>query len=152
MALDEIDLKIINSLKKNSRASTSEISRKINLSIPAVSERIRKIEQSNVKKYTIQINREKTKYKLLAFIFINTDLSKSMKEFKKTILEYDTVLECHHISGEYDYLIKVLAEDTSNLEEFISVTLKEIGGIQKANTTIVLSTIKEEFNTIKDIF
>lgn len=62
------------------------------------------------------------------------------------------VLECHHISGEYDYLIKVLAEDTSNLEEFISVTLKEIGGIQKANTTIVLSTIKEEFNTIKDIF
>ncbi|HBG8513191.1 TPA: Lrp/AsnC ligand binding domain-containing protein, partial [Clostridioides difficile] len=55
-------------------------------------------------------------------------------------------------SGEYDYLIKVLAEDTSNLEEFISVTLKEIGGIQKANTTIVLSTIKEEFNTIKDIF
>lgn len=87
----------------------------------------------------------------MAFIFINTDLSKSMKEFKKTILEYDTVLECHHISGEYDYLIKVLAEDTSNLEEFISVTLKEIGGF-KANTTIVLSTIKEEFNTIKDIF
>ncbi|HBF5786776.1 Lrp/AsnC family transcriptional regulator [Clostridioides difficile] len=151
--MDEIDLKIINSLKKNSRASTSEISRQINLSVPAVSERIRKIEQSNlIQKYTIQINREKTKYKLLAFIFINTDLSKSMKEFKKTILEYDTVLECHHISGEYDYLIKVLAEDTSNFEEFISVTLKEIGGIQKANTTIVLSTIKEEFNTIKDIF
>ncbi|WP_334296746.1 Lrp/AsnC ligand binding domain-containing protein [Clostridioides difficile] len=54
-----------------------------------------------------------------------------MKEFKKTILEYDTVLECHHISGEYDYLIKVLAEDTSSLEEFISVTLKEIGGFKK---------------------
>ncbi|HBF8533883.1 TPA: AsnC family transcriptional regulator [Clostridioides difficile] len=46
--MDEIDLKIINSLKKNSRASTSEISRQINLSVPAVSERIRKIEQSNL--------------------------------------------------------------------------------------------------------
>ncbi|MBT2158283.1 AsnC family transcriptional regulator [Clostridioides difficile] len=58
--MDEIDLKIINSLKKNSRASTSEISRQINLSVPAVSERIRKIEQSNlIQKYTIQINREK---------------------------------------------------------------------------------------------
>ncbi|WP_413927552.1 Lrp/AsnC family transcriptional regulator [Clostridioides sp. ES-S-0048-02] len=153
MDIDEIDLKIINSLKKNSRASTSEISRQVNLSIPAVSERIKKIEQSNIiKKYTIQINREKTKYKLLAFVFINTDLSKSIEEFKKTMLEYDTVLECHHISGEYDYLIKVLAEDTNELEEFISITLKKIRGIQKANTTIVLSTIKEEINTIKDIF
>ncbi|MCC0647726.1 Lrp/AsnC family transcriptional regulator [Clostridioides sp. ZZV15-6598] len=151
--MDEIDLKIINSLKKNSRASTSEISRQVNLSIPAVSERIKKIEQSNIiQKYTIQINREKTKYKLLAFIFINTDLSKSIEEFKKTMLEYDTVLECHHISGEYDYLIKVLAEDTNELEKFISITLKKIRGIQKANTTIVLSTIKEEINTIKDIF
>ncbi|MCC0646522.1 Lrp/AsnC family transcriptional regulator [Clostridioides sp. ZZV13-5731] len=151
--MDEIDLKIINSLKKNSRASTSEISRQVNLSIPAVSERIKKIEQSNIiQKYTIQINREKTKYKLLAFIFINTDLSKSIEEFKKTILEYDIVLECHHISGEYDYLIKVLAEDTNELEEFIAITLKKIRGIQKANTTIVLSTIKEEINTIKDIF
>ncbi|MCC0641989.1 Lrp/AsnC family transcriptional regulator [Clostridioides sp. ES-S-0190-01] len=151
--MDEIDLKIINSLKKNSRASTSEISRQVNLSIPAVSERIKKIEQSNIiQKYTIQINREKTKYKLLAFVFINTDLSKSIEEFKKTMLEYDTVLECHHISGEYDYLIKVLAEDTNELEEFISITLKKIRGIQKANTTIVLSTIKEEINTIKDIF
>ncbi|MGO0884418.1 Lrp/AsnC family transcriptional regulator [Clostridioides difficile] len=153
MAIDEIDLKIINSLKKNSRASTSEISRQVNLSIPAVSERIKKIEQSNIiQKYTIQINREKTKYKLLAFVFINTDLSKSIEEFKKIMLEYDTVLECHHISGEYDYLIKVLAEDTNELEKFISITLKEIRGIQKANTTIVLSTIKEEINTIKDIF
>ncbi|MGO0907455.1 Lrp/AsnC family transcriptional regulator [Clostridioides difficile] len=148
-----MDLKIINSLKKNSRASTSEISRQVNLSIPAVSERIKKIEQSNIiQKYTIQINREKTKYKLLAFVFINTDLSKSIDEFKKIMLEYDTVLECHHISGEYDYLIKVLAEDTNELEKFISITLKEIRGIQKANTTIVLSTIKEEINTIKDIF
>lgn len=68
------------------------------------------------------------------------------------MLEYDTVLECHHISGEYDYLIKVLAEDTNELEKFISITLKKIRGIQKANTTIVLSTIKEEINTIKDIF
>ncbi|MCP8374566.1 Lrp/AsnC ligand binding domain-containing protein [Clostridioides difficile] len=79
----------------------------------------------------------------MAFIFINTDLSKSMKEFKKTILEYDTVLECHHISGEYDYLIKVLAEDTSNLEEFISVTLKEIGGIQKANKPLFYLQLKK---------
>ncbi|MGO0903577.1 Lrp/AsnC ligand binding domain-containing protein [Clostridioides difficile] len=83
---------------------------------------------------------------------MNTDLSESMEDFKQAILKHETVLECHHISGEYDYLIKVLAEDTSDLEEFISVTLKRIKGIQKANTTIVLSTIKEEINTCKNIF
>ncbi|WP_413927475.1 Lrp/AsnC ligand binding domain-containing protein [Clostridioides sp. ES-S-0108-01] len=83
---------------------------------------------------------------------MNTDLSESMEDFNQTILEHETVLECHHISGEYDYLIKVLAEDTSDLEEFISVTLKRIKGVQKANTTIVLYTIKEEINTCKNIF
>lgn len=151
--MDEIDLKIINALKSNARASASEISRQVNLSIPAVSERIRKIEQSDIiTKYTIQINREKTKYKLLAFVFINTDLSGSVKEFKQIMLEHDSVLECHHISGEYDYLVKVLAEDTNALEEFLSTTLKKIKEIQKSNTIIVLSTIKEDVNTMKDIF
>lgn len=65
----------------------------------------------------------------MVFIFINIDLFKSMKEFKKIILEYDIVLECYYILGEYDYLIKVLVEDISNFEEFILVILKEIGGI-----------------------
>ncbi len=69
-----------------------------------------------------------------------------MDDFKSVILDYDIVLECHHTSGEYDFLLKVLAENTQTLEEFLSSILSKIDGIQKSNTTIVLTTVKVEIN------
>jgi Lrp/AsnC family leucine-responsive transcriptional regulator len=125
--MDEIDFKIIKTLKRNGRSSASELSKQVNLSVPAVSERVKKIEQGGIiKKYTVQIDRNKTKHKLLAFILVNTDLSKNMDGFKSVILDYDNVLECPHTSGEYDFLLKVLAEDTQTLEEFLSSKLRKL--------------------------
>ncbi|MDV3429647.1 MAG: Lrp/AsnC family transcriptional regulator [Bacillota bacterium] len=145
--MDSIDLKIINVLKENSRLSTSEISRRVNLSIPAVAERIRKMEEADIiEKYTIKVNREKLSYKLLAFIFVNIDKTENVEEFRKSIVQYDSVLECHHVAGEYDYLLKVLVEDTRSLEYFISNIMKKIKGVVKSNTLITLSTLKENIN------
>lgn len=145
--MDSIDLKIINVLKENSRLSTSEISRRVNLSIPAVAERIRKMEEADIiEKYTIKVNREKLSYKLLAFIFVNIDKTENVEEFRKSIVEYDCVLECHHVAGEYDYLLKVLVEDTRSLEYFLSNIMKKIKGVVKSNTLITLSTLKENIN------
>lgn len=145
--MDSIDLKIINVLKENSRLSTSEISRRVNLSIPAVAERIRKMEEADViEKFTIKVNREKISYKLLAFIFVNIDKTENVEEFRKSIVQYDSVLECHHVAGEYDYLLKVLVEDTRSLEYFISNIMKKIKGVVKSNTLITLSTLKENIN------
>lgn len=145
--MDMIDLKIIDVLKENSRATASEISKRVNLSIPAVSDRLRKLEDTNViKKYTLKLNREKLGYKLLAFVFINIDLTPNIQGFRKSIVEFSEVMECHHMAGEYDYLIKVLVTDTAELENFISNKLKSLKGIQKSNTLIVLSTLKEANN------
>lgn len=145
--MDSIDLKIINVLKENSRLSTSEISRRVNLSIPAVAERIRKMEEADIiEKYTVKVNREKLSYKLLAFIFVNIDKTENVEEFRKSIVQYDSVLECHHVAGEYDYLLKVLVEDTRSLEYFISNIMKKIKGVVKSNTLITLSTLKENIN------
>ncbi|AWI04974.1 Lrp/AsnC family transcriptional regulator [Clostridium drakei] len=145
--MDDIDLKIINTLKENSRSTSSEISKKVNLSIPAVAERIRKLEDGNIiEKYTIKINREKINYKLLAFIFVNIDKTENIENFRKSIVQYNSVLECHHVAGEYDYVLKVLVEDTKSLEYFLSNTLKKIKGVIKSNTIIVLSSLKENIN------
>lgn len=145
--MDLIDLHIINLLKENSRMTVSQISKIVNLSIPAVAERIRKLEQSGViEQYTIKINKEKMNYKLLAFIFVNIDKTEHIENFRKSVIEYDCVLECHHLAGEYDYLLKIISQDTKGLENFISNSLKRITGILKTNTVIVLSSIKENIN------
>jgi Lrp/AsnC family transcriptional regulator, leucine-responsive regulatory protein len=143
--MNDIDLKIIELLRCNSRMTSSEISKKVNLSIPAVAERMRKLEEGSIiSKYTIKLNREKFNMDLLAFVFIHIDKTDYISKFKEIILMCHDVLECHHIAGEYDYLIKVAVKDTRCLEEFISYTLKKIPGVAKTNTIIALSTVKEE--------
>lgn len=145
--MDTIDIKIIDVLKENSRSTISEISKKVNLSIPAVAERIRKMEEAEIiEKYTIKVNREKMNYKILAFILINIDRAENVENFRKSIVQHNYVLECHHIAGEYDYLLKVLVEDTKALEHFLSNTLKKIKGVLKSNTIISLSSLKEDIN------
>ncbi|MCX7709934.1 MAG: Lrp/AsnC family transcriptional regulator [Clostridia bacterium] len=145
--MDQTDLKILDVLKENSRIPTSEISKKVNLSIPAVAERIRKMEDAGIiEKYTIKINRDKTNYKLLAFIMISLSRVEETEEFRKAIVQLESILEVHHLAGEYDYLVKVLVEDTKALEDFISNKLKRIKGILKTNTIIALSSLKENMN------
>lgn len=147
MFMDTIDFNIIEVLKENGRATASEVSKKVNLSIPAVAERIRKLENANIiEKYTIKVNRDKINYKLLAFIFVSIDETENIEAFRENIIKYPSVLECHHVAGEYDYLLKILVEDTKALEEFLSNTLKKINGVSKSNTIITLSSLKENIN------
>lgn len=145
--MDSIDLNIIDELKNNSRAQISDISRKVNLSIPAVSERMRKLEEADIiEKYTIKINREKLNYNLLALIFVDIEKTEYIEDFRASIVKFNSVLECHHLAGEYDYFLKVIVKDTKDLECFITDKLKKIKGVDKTNTIIVLSSIKEEIN------
>lgn len=145
--MDKIDEAILEVLKENGRASASEISRRVQLSVPAVAERIRKLEQSEViRQYTVKINRDKIEKRLLAFIFVNIDKTENIELFRKAIIQYKDVLECHHVAGNYDYLLKVALEDTRALELFLSKKLKKFPGVSGSNTVIALGTLKEEIN------
>lgn len=147
MQVDTTDLNILEILKKNGRTTVSEISRMVNLSIPAVSERIKKMEDKNIiEQYTVKINREEMGHKLLVAIFVSIDHKDNIESFKGEIVEFPEVIECHHIVGEYNYMLKVLLEDTKELEDFISNKLKSIKGVQKSSTILILSTLKEEIN------
>ncbi len=145
--MDTIDQEILNELKINGRASASEISKKVNLSVPAVAERIRKLEQAGIiEQYTVKIDRQKTEQNLLAFIFVSIDGTDNTETFRKKIVRYPSVLECHHVAGSYDYFLKVVAKDTAALEDFLTTSLKKINGVANSNTIISLATLKEELN------
>lgn len=145
--MDEIDSRILDALKENGRATASEISKKVSLSIPAVTERIRKLEQSGIiQQYTVRLNQKAQGYSLMAFILVNLDCSEHTDQFRAQIVRERNVLECHHIAGPNDYLLKVLVADTDELEHFISHVLKKMKGVVSSNTFIRMSTLKEEMN------
>lgn len=145
--MDTIDTAIINCLKTNGRATASEISKKVRLSIPAVAERIRKLEQNAIiQKYTVKLDRKQTGQSLLAFIFVNIDKTEHIEVFRRQITLLPSVLECHHLAGTYDYLLKINVSDTDALESFLTHTLKKITGVSSSNTFITLATLKEELH------
>ncbi|GED31416.1 Lrp/AsnC family transcriptional regulator [Brevibacillus centrosporus] len=143
--MDHIDQEILQLLKNNGRMTSSEISRQVHLSVPAVSERIRKLEESAViDRFTVKLNREQLGQQLLAFIMVQLEKPEHVEEFRKVILQADSVLECHHMAGAYDYMLKVALSGTKELERLISDTIKQVPGVVKTNTMIVLSSMKEE--------
>lgn len=145
--MDNIDRSILRLLEINSRTTATAISKSINLSLPAVTERIKQLEESGIiDQYTIKINPKSMGFTLKTFVFVTLDNSKYIKDFRAKVAQLDPVLECHHLAGEYDYLLKVVVRDTDELESFISYHLKAIPGVGKTNTLFSLSTIKETFN------
>jgi len=145
--MDKIDREILRLLNNNGRATASEISRGVHLSIPAVAERIRKMDDAGtIENYTVKINREKAEWNILAFIHVSVDDTENIANFREEIAGFPCVLECHHVAGTYDYLLKVLTENMAALDFFLSSSLKKIQGVSSTNTTIVLSTIKETLN------
>lgn len=145
--MDSIDIKILDLLKSNSRIKFSEIKEVIHLSLPAISERIKKLEdQGYIDYYTVKLDRKKMGYHMLSFILVNIGENEGIELFKEIVGKMDNILECHHLAGEYDYLIKLATRDSEELGDFISKTLKSLPGTVETNSVIVLSTTKEKLN------
>jgi len=144
--MDHYDNKILQLLSGNGRITGADIARKINLSLPAVTERLRKLDRSGyIDKYTIKMNRKKLELNILAFIQVWIDHSKGLPSVDNIIALIE-VLECHHVAGDYDLLLKVVVTDTAALEELLVKKIKGIKSVTRTSTTIILSTYKEEIN------
>jgi Lrp/AsnC family leucine-responsive transcriptional regulator len=125
--------------------TSSDISKCIHLSVPSVAERIRKLEDKGIiERFTLKLNRNAIGQALMAYVSVMLERTENIDSFRATIIQSRYVLECHHLAGEYDYMLKVAVPDISTLEQFISVSLKNIQGVSKTNTVIILSTLKEE--------
>ncbi len=146
--IDEIDLKLLEYLQENARIKRNELAEKVNLTIPAVGERIKKLEEKGlIKRYTTKLNYKQAGYDVTAFIFVFMESSKYYHSFTQRAMHEPEILECHSITGEGSHILKVVTENTSSLEKILS-KIQAWPGVTGTKTNVVLSTIKD-FQIIK---
>ncbi len=143
--MDSIDKEIIKLLAKNSNTTSTDIASAVNLSIPAVNKRILKLEKDGIiKQYTLISDRNKIGKPVMAFIFLVMKYGEGVEQILEFIQNDIDVLECHAITGEYDYIIKVCAKSVEDLEEKL-LTFKKQNGVIKSHT--MLSLMEHKFKT-----
>ncbi len=145
--MDSIDLKILSCLKKNSRMNATTIGEEINLSTSAVIERIKKLETTNViLKYTAVIDNEKIGKGITVFISVSLEHPKFDEDFREVIAGNDEIVECHYVTGDYDYMLKGITASSKTLEQLINF-VKSIKGVSHTKTLVVMTTTKNEITT-----
>jgi Lrp/AsnC family leucine-responsive transcriptional regulator len=143
--LDETDTAILNALQADGRLTNLDLSHIIHLSPPATSVRLRRLEREGyISRYTAVLDREKAGYDLLCFIHISLQMHQfeQVERFRELIRQMPEVLECHHITGEYDYLLKVALRNRKELERFAVDRLTPIPGVARIHTSLVFTEVK----------
>jgi len=143
--LDEIDRVILGVLQTEGRITNAELARQVNLSPPATHARIRRLEEGGyIRRYAALVDPEKVGYDMLCFVLVSLQLhqSQQVEGFKEAIKEMPEVLECHHVTGEFDYLLKVVIRNRKDLERFAIERLTPIPGVARIQTSLVLSEVK----------
>jgi Lrp/AsnC family transcriptional regulator, leucine-responsive regulatory protein len=144
MNLDEIDSKIVQHLMAQGRITWADLAGILDLSAPATADRVRRLEERQViTGYAALVNAEAIGYPLAALIAITLEKPKHRAPFLQKVQQLAEVQECHHVTGDDDYWLKVRCQSTRDLERLISDELKALPGILRTRTTIVLSTVKE---------
>ena len=143
--IDEIDLKILDILEEDSRLSTHKISKKTLIPVTTVNNRIKKLRNKGViKKYTIEIDKSKLGYNLLAYIFINlsnTELKVSgmkVDDLIKMIRKNPNIESVEHVTGNIDMVLKMQVKSVDDLNDYVVNTLVSYRGVEKTNTLFVL--------------
>ncbi len=144
--LDETDLKILEILQANARIKMGVLAEQVNLSIPAVSERMHKLEEHGyISGYHAVINHRKIGLEITAYIFLVSESSVHYQEVVDLAIGKTEVIECHAITGSGSHLIKVRVANMAALERLLA-EVQSWPGVKNTNTDIVLSTAKETTN------
>ncbi|MCH7754762.1 Lrp/AsnC family transcriptional regulator [candidate division KSB1 bacterium] len=141
--LDEIDLKILSTLQDNGRTKRNKLAEEVKLSIPSVSERLRKLEESGViLGYHSVLDARSVGLEVTAFIFLTTESSKFYAKIIERATEHEEILECHAITGDGSHILKIRTESTETLENLLS-KIQAWPGVVNTRTDVVLSSPKE---------
>ena len=141
--LDDLDLKILKTLQHNGRTKRNELAEIVSLSVPSVSDRLKKLEDNKIiEGYFAKVNRQAFGYDILAFILVMMDSSKHYKDLIKHVEKNPNILECFSVLGEGSHLLKVVVKNTESLEKLLSEVQTWLG-VTSTKTTYVLSTLKE---------
>ncbi|WP_339920404.1 Lrp/AsnC family transcriptional regulator [uncultured Flavobacterium sp.] len=145
MTLDLIDKKLLLLLQTDSKKTTKELSLKLNLSVTAVYERIKKLEREGIiDKYVMLLNKRKVEKGFV--VFCHLKLIQHTKEFvtrfESDVVQLKEVLECYHVSGDYDYILKIVVKDMEAYREFLVTKLTTLQHIGSTQSTFMISEVK----------
>lgn len=136
--MDNTDVKLLELLSEHADCTAQEMSKHVNMSVAAINKRIAKLEADGIiERYTIQLNLNKVGKPVVAYILLVVDQFSESERLLKYVEEEPDIVECHSVTGEYDYLIKVCAKDVVDLEDKL-LRLKRQGGVCKTNTLLSL--------------
>ena len=145
MHLDSTDKKLINLLQNDSKQTTKQLSLQLNLSVTAIYERIKKLEnQKVINKYVAIINKHKIEKSFLVFYHVKLiqHSKKYVTTFEREILKLEEVSECFHVSGDYDYILKIYVKDMDEYRNFMVTKLTAIKHIGSTHSTFAIEEVK----------
>lgn len=142
--MNTLDLKIIKSLMQDARIKWSMLAKQVGLSAPATADRVQRLQdQGIIRRFETVIDPALLGYDLGAFVAVSLERPEHRDPFLQRIQELPHILECHHVAGEDDYLLKIRCRNTEELDNIITNHIKSLHGISRTKTTIIMRTLKE---------
>lgn len=139
--MDGIDKAIVEILQQDARTSHARIGERVGLAASSVTERIKRLVQSGViRRWTLDIDHEAVGLHVLAFIYVFVSRKTKAVSFIDQVSAFSEVQQCHHITGDWSYLLMVRATSISALESFMLERLQAIVGVERTHTQIALSS------------
>ena len=132
-------------LQKNSKLTNKALSTHLSLSVTAVYERIKKLEKTGIiKGYVALLSKEKLDQSFVAFCHVKLiqHTQDNVKQFEKEVIKIDEVLECYHLSGDYDYLLKVHVKDMESYRNFMIEKLTNLNHIGSTHSMFMINEVK----------
>jgi len=145
MQLDIIDQKLLNLLQNDCKLTNKQLSLALNLSVTAVYERVKKLEKTNIiSKYVALVDKKRVArgFMVLCQIKLVQHTKQYLTEFEESVNKIQEVTECFHITGDYDYMLKILVKDMDAYREFMVTKLTTLKHIGSTHSTFVITDIK----------
>ncbi len=147
--MDSIDYKILKILQRNARETASNISKEIHLSVSAVIERLRKLEENRViQEYTIIVDEKRTGNDMIALMEVSLEHPRYFDAFAEAIQKMDTIVSCYYQTGDFDLLLKIACRSSDELEE-IHREIMSLEGVSDTRTHVVLKTVKNIYSAVR---
>lgn len=144
--LDRIDRNILRELQKNARLSYVELADKVGLSTSPCLERVKRLESGGwIESYNAKLSATKLQASLLVFVEISLNYNSGdvFNEFRESVARWPEIQECHLVSGDFDYLLKVRIADMASYRDLLGQIVLELPGVRDSRTLVAMETVKE---------
>lgn len=142
--LDDTDRALLARLQQDGSTPYAELGAGVGLSASAVNDRLKRLKNKRILRRIVgEVDPAALNREFLVFLLVGIGDMHQEQEFRTRMAARPEVLECHHIAGDYSYLLKLRLAGPGHFERFLSEQVKTIGGIQRTHSVIALSTIKE---------